>query len=83
MKSLEPVVYAQDLARAAVVAVLCLSLTTSRAPADELPPGNGAKVGDRCNAGDPPPRPGLICRPGFVEVGGQLQEEWEYDSATS
>ncbi len=80
MKTLEPVVYAQDLARAAVLAVLCLSLTTSRAPADELPPGNGAKVGDRCNAGDPPPRPGLICRPGFVEVGGQLQEEWEYDS---
>jgi hypothetical protein len=46
-------VRAQHLVRAAAVAALCLALTAPPTPADELPPGNGPKVGDRCNAGVP------------------------------
>jgi hypothetical protein len=63
----------------AVVVALALALPAA-SPASEVTPGNGPKVGDLCYPTDPIPRPGLICRPAFVEIDGQLREEWEYES---
>lgn len=40
----------------------------------------GSDVGDRCEPGDPLPRPGLLCAPAFEKVNGEPVAEWEFEN---
>jgi hypothetical protein len=60
--------------------VIVLGALVSPVAAAEVPSGAGVQVGDVCTGPlDPAPRPGLLCRPAFVEIQGTLQEEWEFE----
>src|SRR5262245_6128643 len=57
------------------------ALSTNVAAQDDPPDDATVDVGDRCFKGDVPPRPGLVCLPAFIEINGQVREEWEYESS--
>jgi hypothetical protein len=71
--------------RAFVVAVIfaCLAGYTSSARTvdDEENAVNEDQIGERCEKGQIPSRSGIECAAAFIEIDGELREEWEHESS--